>query len=91
MAKRYKHRSYANPCAINIINFILILLLGIQLRALQMLGESRNVKGNPAAGMGSGQPYKQSRKHTVTNVSSRIRDRSILVLINISSLVKMSC
>lgn len=90
MAKRYKHRSYANPCAINIINFILILLLGIQLRALQMSGKSRNVKENLAAGMGSGQPYKQSRKHTLTNVS-RIRDRFILVLINIRSLVKMSC
>lgn len=91
MAKRYnKLRSYANPCAIKIINCILILSLGIELRASQMLGESRNVKENLAARMGSGQPYKQSREHTLTNVS-RIRDRSILVLFNVRSLVKMSC
>lgn len=55
-----------------------------------MLGKPRNVKENLAARMGSGQPYKQRRKHTLISVI-RIRDRAILVLINIGSLVKTSC
>jgi hypothetical protein len=84
MAKRYKHRPYANPCAIISISFMVMLLSGIQPRASQMLGKSRDVKKDLVDRMGSGQPYKQSRKHTLTNVT-RIRDRSILVLI------KMSC